>query len=97
MVMLVAHTKTKMGNSCLHDNVVPVVKFSVMLFTSDEFELKFPELSQAEKFPRRVEPSKHFNFRAETELWLEPARLELITTIYYCSYYTVVRHISWQI
>ena len=30
MVMLVAHTKTKMGNSCLHDNVVPVVKFSVI-------------------------------------------------------------------
>ena len=48
MVMLVAHTKTKMGNSCLHDNVVPVVKFSVMLFNSDEFELKIPVLSQAE-------------------------------------------------
>ena len=57
MVMLVAHTKTKMGNSCLHDNVVPVVKFSVMLFTSDEFELKFPELSQAELKGFRAKPS----------------------------------------
>ena len=58
MVMLVAHTKTKMGNSCLHDNVVPVVKFSVMLFTSDEFELKFPMLSQAELKSFRAESSQ---------------------------------------
>ena len=40
-----------------------------MVNASDEFELKFPKLSQAElkKFPSRAE-LEHFNFRAETEL-----------------------------
>ena len=32
---------------------------------SDEFELKFPELSRAERLSSRA---GHFNFRAETEL-----------------------------
>ena len=37
------------------------------LVTSDEFELEFPELSRAEL--------GHFNFRAETELWIFYVRI----------------------
>ena len=39
---------------------------------SDEFELKFPKLSRAERVPSQVKPSQaelgHSNFQAETEL-----------------------------
>ena len=36
------------------------------LLSSDEFMLRFPELSQAQKVPSRAELG-HFNFRAETK------------------------------
>ena len=38
--------------------------------TSDEFELKFPELSRAKlkSFWAELSRAGHFNFRAETEL-----------------------------
>ena len=36
-------------------------------YASDEFELKLPELSRAEKVPSRAKLG-HFNFRAETKL-----------------------------
>jgi hypothetical protein len=45
MVMLVAHTKTKMGNSCLHDNVELVVKFSGRLFTIAATSIENSEIS----------------------------------------------------
>ena len=43
------------------------MKYNV--FSSDEFELKFPELSRAELRTFRIPTQAgHFNFRVETEL-----------------------------
>jgi hypothetical protein len=41
-----------------------------MVFVSDEFELKFPELNRAELKRLKAELAElgHFNFRAKTEL-----------------------------
>ena len=45
-------------------------KWTIELNISDEFELKFPKLSQAELKSFRAESRQagHFNFRAEIEL-----------------------------